>query len=320
MNPFARLFSGFRPTPSEDPLVAAAVERAVYLVEPRLKQARGYPGDYRGAVAGALAQARRIAEAVPGPVDLSPASHAADPLVHALFASPEHLRETQRSSEVLRDYAPMAGRGEFHALLSMQRREKTALGMETHGETVRRDVMQRVVYFTDHRFDCPAPDEAGAREKLLWALFDRFAARVAVGVQRLRDERARLESEKDLAVARLRSAKAENHAVLQAELDALFAQLGEAGESLGAKNMAEVFGTVLSHPQDCLTLEVHSLILDRMGVIQPSPDSPGAATLHFTDLLERYESPRTVLLVRCPEPAPADSLGTRLEQAATWLN
>lgn len=320
MGLLSQLFSRFRAAEAEDPVVAAAVERAAYLVEPRLKQARGYPADYRQAVAGALAQARRIAQTVPGPLDLSPASHAGDPLVHALFASPEHLREVLQSSEVLRDYAATAGRGEFHALLSLQRMEKTVLGMEMQGDAVRRDVIQRVIYFTDHQFIGPAPGEAEARENLLWALFDRFMARVAVGVQRLRDERARLENEKDLAVARLRSANAASRAALQAELDALLGQLGEAGDSLDLRHMAEVFDTVLSHPQDCLNLEEHTLILDRMGVVQRNPDNPAAATLHFTDLIERYQAPRTVVLVHCRGLALPESPGKRFEEAAKWLN
>ncbi len=320
MSLLSHLFSRFRTTEAEDPVVAAAVERAAYLVEPRLKQARGYPRDYRHAVAGALAQARRIAQTVPGPLELSPATHAGDPLVHALFASPEHLREVLQSSEVLRDYAATAGRGEFHALLTLQRMEKTVLGMEMQGDAVRRDVIQRVVYFTDHQFTCPAPTEGEARENLLWALFDRFMERVAVGVQRLRDERARLEGEKDLAVARLRSARPENRAALQAEMDALLGQLGEAGDSLDMRHMAEVFDTVLSHPQDCLYLEEQALALDRMGVVQKDSGSPAAARLHFTDLIERYQAPRTVVLVHCRELALPESLGKRFEEAAKWLN
>jgi hypothetical protein len=320
MSLHSRLKALFRADEPADPVIAEAVERAVYLVEPRIRQARGYPEKYRRAIAGALAQARHIAQAMPGPIELSPASQAADPFVHALFASPGHMREALQASEALRDYAAIAGCGECHALLSMQRMEKTALGMEAQGDTVRRDVMQRVVYFTDHQFSCPAPSEAGARTNLLWAMFDRFMARVAVGVQRLHDEHARLEGEKDLAVARLRSAKEENSASLQAELGTLLGRLGEAGESLGVKHMAEVFDTVLSHPQDCLALEEHTLILDRMGVVQGNPDNPGAATLHFTDLIERYETQRTVVLVRCPELVPPGSLGSRLEQAAGWLN
>lgn len=319
MSLHSRLKALFRADEPADPVIAEAVERAAYLVEPRIRQARGYPEKYRRAVAGALAQARHIAQVVPGPIELSPASQAADPFVHALFASPEHMREVLQASEVLRNYAATSGRGGFHALLSLRRMEKTALGMEAQGDTVRRDVMQRVVYFTDHQFSCPAPSEAEARTNLLWALFDRFMARVAVGVQRLRDEHARLEGEKDLAVARLRSAKAERRAGLQAELDALLGSLGQAGESLDVKHLAEVFDTVLSHPQDCLSLEEHTLILDRMGVVQRNPDNPGAATLHFTDLIERYETPRTVVLVRCPDLTPAEPLGSRLDQASKWL-
>lgn len=315
-----RLLSRFRATEAEDPLVAAAVERAAYLVEPRIKQTRGYPRDYRHSVAGALAQARRIAQTVPGPVDVSPASHIGDPLVHALFASPEHIGQVLSASPVMRDYIAARGIGEVYALLSMRRVEKTALGMEAQGDTLRRDVMQRVVFFTDHQFTGPAPTEAEARENLLWAMFDRFMERVAIGLQRLREERTRLEREKDLAVARLRSSSPERRIALQAELDEALGQFGEAGNSLGVQHMAEVFDVVLSHPEDCLHLDEHVLTLDSMGIVQPDSSGPSAAALHFTDLIERYQAPRTVILVRCRKLALPDSLGTRLEEATKWLN
>lgn len=151
MGLLSHLFSRLRATETEDPVMATAIERAAYLVEPRIKQARGYPGDYRRAVAGALAQARRIAQTVPGPVDLSPAGSVGEPFVHALFASGEHMREVLQSSPILREYPATAGRGECHALLSMQRMERNVLGMEAQGDTLRRDVIQRVIYFTDHR-------------------------------------------------------------------------------------------------------------------------------------------------------------------------
>ncbi|MBM4180798.1 MAG: hypothetical protein FJ209_04495 [Betaproteobacteria bacterium] len=299
-----------------DPDLDVALERAAARVEPRLPQASGWPRRYRVAIAAALAQARRVAEGIPGPLELSPGRYAGEPAVRALFASPEDIRRALCGSPALRDYVAAGGRREIYALLSMRRMEKTVLGVDMSGGALRREVPQTLMWFTDHRLSGPAEDEAGARRALLWTLFDRFLERLAVGVERLREERARLLREKDLAMARLRDADAGREAAAREALEEILRRLAEVTQALELERLAEVFDTVLSHPEDCLYLTEHTYALDEMGRLRGG--DARATELRFVDLLERYQEPRTVLLAHCRDFTPV-SVGERLREAEGWL-
>ncbi len=316
MNPFARLFGAGRREDADADL-DAALARAAARVEPRLPGTRGWPGRYRRAIAAALAQARRVAKDVPGPLALSPARYAADPRVRALFGSAADIRRVLCGSQAVRDYvASPAAAADMYALLSMRLRERQVLGVEIAGDQVRREVAQTQVWFSDHRLSGPAPSEAEARRALLWFLFDRFLERLAVGVERLRAERERLAREKDLAMARLRGGAPSGVAHAHAELESILKRLGDVNRCLELERMDEVFEAVLSHPEDCLYLAERRLALDPLGNLRPGVG--GADVLHFAELHERYQDARVVVLVHCPEVTPV-SAGERLREAEGWL-
>lgn len=310
-------YAGLRAKNVDDVDLEEALDRAAYRIEPLLKQSRSWPKRYARSIAAALRQARVVAESIPGPVRLGPAEYARDPFVHALFASATDIPRILCGSPILREYAASAAPDTpVYALLSMRRMEKTVLGMALAGDRVRRDVQQRQVWFADHLLLGPAPNEAEARRNLLWTQFDRFLERLSVGVERLRAERDRLTLERDLALARLRGASAAQRAELRASLDDVLEQLRDANEPLQLDKLHEVFGTVLSHPEDCLYLETHTLSLDDMNVENPHDEQ--AKRLCFVDLLERYQAPRTMVLVHCGKMR-AISHGERLDEAERWL-
>lgn len=130
---------------------------------------------------------------------------------------------------------------------------------------LRKDVLQRLVCFTDHRLSGPAASLAAARDRLTWTLFDRFLERLAAGIERLRADKARLTSERDLGLDRLRHAAAGQRAGYERRADMALRQLHEATEALDLAHLQEVFEAVLSHPQDCPYLDITRLALDRMG-------------------------------------------------------
>lgn len=315
MSFITRLFHSPHPGESEDPALEEALERAAMGVDPHVKQTRHWPHRYRASVGRALAQARRVAEGVPGPVTLDSAHWVGDPLVHALFASADEMRRLLSMNPVLRDFIAVHGGTEVHVLLSMQREDKNVFGIEASGGILRRDVPQHVVWFTDHQFLAPATSEAEARENLLWTLFDRFLARLCVGIDRLKHERERLIQEKAQTQARLRGATEARRPILERDLQDLLTRLGEIAQLLEPDRLHDVFDTVLSHSEDCLYLERHAFRLDAMGVIQGEGNGP---TIEFTDLVERYQAPRTVVMARCPGVTP-NSLADRLDEVGHWL-
>lgn len=311
-------FKSLHPDEAFEPDLDEALERAAARVEPRLKQTRGWPKRYRQPISAALAQARRVAEGIPGPVDIDAAHFARDPFVHALFASPEDIRRALCSSRVMHDYVDSGIASEAYVLLSMRREEKRRLGMENAGSVLHRDVPQRLVWFSDHQLIAPAPTLAQARANLRWTLLDRFLERLAGGVDCLRAERNRLAEEKDHALARLRRADLTQRPELQQRADVCLKQLGEATHCLEHENLIEIFGTVLSHPEDCLFLRDQTLRIDNMGVVHGEAGGSEVDPLRFVELIERYHEPRTVVLVHCPDIHPMTQ-EERLQEAERWL-
>lgn len=315
----ARLFG--RPAqPVGDAAIEAALVRAVEKVEPRLKQAGDYPRRYRLPVAHALDYARRLAQAVPGPVDVAPELYGRDPLVHVLFSGPEEMQRALCMSHAMHEYARRPGGPgkEAYALMGMRRREKTAFGMALQGDLLQREVTQRVVCFTDHTLSGPAPTEAEARELLTWNLFDSLLARVGERLQTRRKARQALEQERDYLRADLRLAPPDRRSALQQRLEAVLGELAAAAQALDLRHIAQDFDEVLLNPEQYLRLERVSLTVDGMGVLRDDGE-PTAHRLDFTDLHGRDRRRWTVVLVRCHPRPELLAMDERLHQASRWL-
>lgn len=311
----------WRPAPPESELVREAIERAVQRVEPRLRQSGDYPRRYRRPVARALEYVQDLARAIPGPVEMSPEAYGRDPFVRALFSSPDEMRHALCMSHAMHEYARRPGGPgtDAYALMGMRRHEKTALGMETAGAVIRREVAQRVVFFTDHTLTGPAPTEAEARRLLTWDLYDSLLERLAerlAGRQRARQD---LQKEKDYLAAELRSADAGRRPALQRRLDVLLADLAKAHAALDLRHMAADFDEILLNPERHLSLEHVRLRLDAMGVLHAGDGDANTHTLDFTDLLGRDRRRWTVVMVHCQPRPELLSMADRLREAGRWL-
>jgi hypothetical protein len=319
---FSRLIAHARQTSlAESELVQEALVRAVQRVEPRLRQGRDHPRRYLRPVAHALEYVQELARSIPGPVEMSPERYGRDPFVHALFGSPEEMQRALCMSHAMHEYARRPGGPgtDAYALMGMRRYEKTAFGMETAGELIRREVPQRVVGFTDHTLSGPAPTEAEARRLLLWNLFDSLLERVAERVATRRREREALQTERDYLTAQLRSADAGRRAALQQRLEVLLADLAKATAALDLRHVAEDFEAVLLSPERYLRLEHVTLRLDGMGVLHAGDGDANTHALDFTDLTGRDRRRWTVVMVRCHPRPELLAMGDRLHEASRWL-
>ena len=303
----------------DSPDLSAAVERAVDLVEPRLKQAGVYPGRYRGAVAHALGYARKLAGQLPGPVSIGREAYVGDHFVHALFASPEAIHEALCVSQSMRDFRrdyPAAG--EVYALIGMRRGTKAMLGIEMEGELLRRDVPQQAVYFTDHTLADPGRTEVEARERAAQGLFDSLVAHVRLRVEARKVERAGLEQERDEVLASLRGAGPARRGELESRLNQILDRLGELAKGLDLRRYGEDFDAVLMAPEQFVYLERTVLALDSMGVLR-EPDSSGSERVEFCDLVGRDRRRWTVAVAYCGQVYNEATLGDRLQMAQRWL-
>ncbi len=298
--------------------VLEVIEQMAYRVEPRLKQAGGYPGRYRAAAGRALEYVRDLSVLVPGPIPISRASFTGDPLVRALFATPDDIAMVLGQSAALRDWQrdhPGSG-GRLFGHLTLQRREKQQFGLETRGDSVRRDVSQKVVNFTDHVFAGLADTAEGARRQLEAHFLEVLLNRLGERVDALRQDRKRLETARDEQMARLRGGKPDDGK--QAGLEAALRELGAALEALDLRRLGQYIDEVLLHPEAHLRLETTRVRLDSMGIVRREGGVMPAKTLTFTDQIEGDRPGRTVLLVEyhLEDLAP---YADRLSETGRWL-
>ncbi len=315
----SRLGQARAPAPG-DPGLAQAIERAVYLVEPRLKQAGGYPRRYRASIARAWSHARGLAGQIPGPITLDREAFIRDPFVHALFGSAEDIQRVLCLSPAMQAYLgdPANDGDDIYALMSMRRNERTVLGMETEGALLRRDVAQQQVSFSDHALICPAPSEVAARALIAWSLLDSLVGRVARLLDELRQEKKALEQERDELLARLRGAAPDRRAALQARLDELLGRLRRSIQRQDLRAMARLFDDELDAPEEVVRLGTSELRLDAMGVLRRADETLASHVLGFTDLYGFERRRLTALLVRCRRPE-LPSMSERLDSAGRWL-
>ena len=292
-----------------------AIERAVSAVEPLLKQVGGYPDSYRKPVTAALEYAHYLAANVPGPVTVDRGTYASDAFVHALFPDIDAVAEAIHSSQALQDYQrKFPGSDELYALMGMRRIEKKMVGVALSGQTVQRDVVQKVVYFTSHTIDNPAPSEQQARERIAVNFFDSLVGKVKKRVeQRKQDKQSKL-LEKDMLMARLRMANGRDNPVLEEQLAGMINTLQATVSSLELGNYAADFEAVLLHAEEHLSLKQTPIVLDRMGIRHTTDNEDRGKMIMFNDLVGYDRRDWTVTMVRCSN-LQNESFAEKLDKA-----
>lgn len=171
----SRIDGWLRPAPDVPAEVAQAVDRAVDLVDPRLRAVPNYGQQLAPAAAQALAHCEAVVASLPDPVAIRARSFATDPLVRALFPAVEDIAVTLGRSQAVREFvAAPAGRGNgsFHALLGVRRHEKNVMGMALWGDVVHGDSPQTLLYFSDHTLFAVATELDETRRLLRAAGFE----------------------------------------------------------------------------------------------------------------------------------------------------
>ena len=314
MGMFGNLFGHDRK--EEIPELLPAIERAITLVEPLLRQNGGYPEIYRTPVATALEYARNLATSIPGPVEINRESYARDPFVHALFPSIDFIQDAFSASRALQDhYQEFPAADKLYALMGMRRFEKAVVGMELAGQTIQRDVIQNVVYFTSHTLEDPAPSEEQSRELIAWSFFDCLAGKVKKRMEARKHDKQLQLQEKDALLARLRVADAITRPALEEQLSRTITAIQSATAALELSNYIADFEAVLLEPEQHLRLNRIPMVLDRMGIRQDTDDDSsreGAITFHELVGFDRRDW--TVTMMYCSN-MQSESFATKLEKA-----
>lgn len=313
MGLFSSLLGGGHAPPNDDLL--RQVEWAVDRIDPMLKRLDNYPGRYLKPVAHALEHARTLADRVPGPLSVTPESHAANPVVRVLFPRPEQAYGAFEASLEIRDFlSGHPGISEIYALACMRRNVKDVLGMEVRGDVLRRDVPQQVLFFTDYMLMAPGLTEAESRQNMARHFFENLVDQVANRIKERRAMHEKIEAERDEWTSRLRVAGPDQRGEMQKKLNGVIRRLSASVRGLELRRHYRDFEAVLLHPEWHLHLEQVELTLDSMGVLR-NPDEDGSKDVGFFELVGFDFRPLTVTVVYCNQVKSRASITDRLEKA-----
>jgi len=313
----------------DEVLLGKAIERVVDGTDRRLRAI----GDYRKRLREPVEQAGfhviSLVDRLPAPVKICPQAFGEDPLLRAFFVSTDHLTEVLGGFNNVREYLEELNElppDEVYGLMTMVRQERGVFAMELDGDTVRRDVMQVAVNFSNHRYLGPAGNEADARWELKKRAFDFL---IETALERLSDERSKrreLDRQRQLLKRKLEAMRAgrwglgemleegdrqrPNLAALEAEIEAIEADLGEShSDNLGLEESLACIADTLSRPADWLGGRQVSLRLDYRGIKVSDASATAATELALTELFSSTGEPRTILfgrIARADIPEPAD--------------
>jgi hypothetical protein len=339
MGLFARLLHrGHAPDQARQRRIGLAVTRIVGL-NPRLRMARRCESRLEPAVDAALRYLDAIVDGIPPPREAHADNWSADPYIHAFFAAPEDIAPALSRSEDLRaffqQYPDLA---EAYGVLGMAMAEKHVLGVALEGETLRRDVVQETISFSDHQVRMCGRSEAELREEIVRRLVDQLAVE---GLARFAGDQTRrgvLEQERALLKTRLLLLERQGVGMasmvggeLRAgadELERLRQQMNDNGqelEGLGMRSEAlerqlDHLCEVLGEPAAHIYVERKRIRLNKMNVVLAanSNEAGDEITFEVARIPTRPPRQRAFALVRFPRAAllPAASL---LDQAAKLL-
>ena len=298
--------------------VEEAVEKVVDGIDPRLRLVPGYKRKLRGEVAAALAHIGNLVDQVPGPVDVSRRAFVSDPHVRAFFATPDELQGTFGcSSELQSFFADLQNSEEDEccALMCADKEEKSVLGHELTGDTVRRDVMQTAINFLDHKVLSPAASDKDVRDGIKDCIFDGLITHALRHIYGIKVHRQDLEDQRRILQSRLRARQAQGNGLsaLLAEADEedeqsedIQAQLAEAERKLdrlpGSEQVLSFYldevRKIFGRPEDFIRLNVACFRLNDMGIIVEGDTAQTANTLCFSELEIADVMKRVVTVVR----------------------
>jgi len=279
--------------------VGEAIERVMAL-HPQLRLARQYRKRLAPAVGTSLAYLRELVDAVPAPREASAAAWAVDPYLHAYFAAPDDVASTlSRAAELRAFFDNNNDLPEACAVLGMEMTERHILGVRQEGDTMRRDVPQTTVSFSDHQVRMCGRDDAELRNGIVARLLDQLALEGLARTAADKSRRSALEKERALLKTRLQLLERQGRGIRGliggdvaqelAELERLAAQVEENAQNLAGLGLREealdreleYVRTVFAHPERHLTVSTLRLRLNRMNVVLEGEDAQEGEELAF---------------------------------------
>ena len=312
----------------DEALLEKATERVVDGTDRRLHALGDYRVRLRGPVELAVNHVISLVDALPPPVEISPRTFGEDNGLRPFFVSTEHLREVLGKFNNVRDFLTDVATpppDEIFGLLTMLREERNVFGMELDGDSLRRDVMQIAVNFSNHRYLGPTGSEVDTRRELKKRAFDFLIGKALERITSERGKRRDLDRQRHLLRQKLDIMQTGQWGLgsmlnesgglgvdlttLEAQIESIELELGRSShtDSLGLEESLALVADTLEHPADWLAARKVSLRLDYRGI--KLPDSSAMPEIGLAELFSSTGERRTVMLgciVRTDIPEPPD--------------
>jgi len=299
----------------ETALVEAAIERLVDATDPRL---RGF-GNYRKRLYAGVQQSvihiQAMIDGLPEPVEVSRRTFGSDPRLRAFFASPDRLQHAIANAPSVVDYLARhkGPYSEFiYGLLAPKSRERQVIGMDLQGDQVRRDVLQKVMDFSDHRFFGAAGSESEARDEMKKRAFDFLAGLALKRILDIKEKRAELAQQRRLLQRKFDAMQVGNwglepmlgqeetprpdYAALEKQIEAGEAELlGLCGPSADLETHFDCINAVFEKPEEGLALRPVEMQIDAMSLKISDPSDASSQALQLDEMYSSSGARRMVL-------------------------
>jgi len=304
---------------ARDNELRVAIEHVVDQINPKLRAVSGYRKKLKPAVERSLAYSARLVEQLPAAVEVNGKAWSTDPTVRAFFSGVGDLQRVySRSDEVHEYFDRHADQESCYALLSMLCRERSVLGMEMHGDVMRRDVRQTSVSFTDHRVVKPASSQDALRKELEQRAFEALVTYALECITELVSSRSSLQEQRQLLDMQLRLAHAKRASLTPLlegkggeviDIEALRVQHQQAGEALEQlraslttlEDYIERISEVLGDPQAHLRVGRVSMRLSKMNIkLEGAASAEDGHQLELTEVSLGENLKRILLITRFP--------------------
>ena len=324
--------------PQSDEVTRRAIDKAITLVNPRLRLLPDYQERLTPAIRTTIDYLRAALTDLPPTLRLSPAEWTNEPLWRVFFAAADDISRVLTYSKGLKTlFAKYPAVNEACFILGMNVSDQRVEGMALNGEVMQRNETRRMLGFSRHVARICGQNEAEVRRLLGSQSFEYL---VSQAIARLGDERSGrqgLEDSRALIRARLRllqqqgpglGSMLENAPEKQDEQQRLEAELLDNERQLEALGSSQelmdeeidVLVDVLSHPEAWLGFSQEQLRLDTMNVVLEEDNGAVAFDVKFSraHLLGEPNRERAFVLAsirRDEMPVPQ----LRLDEVARYL-
>ncbi len=278
---YMRRKSGYQASFWRRSQIAQAVEMVVDVVDPKIRVVSRYNKRLQSAVDTTWQFLDTLMNYLPTALHISRKSFSIDPRVRVLFENVDSMIRLLNDSAHVTEFFDSHPEAETSfVFLSMEKNERTILGVELDGDMLKRDVMQTAVTFTDHHLLSPALNEREAKEGIKCLGFVGLLNRVNQVIMQSHFEIKRLEERKQELTAEIRNlktsskSKADDDTLATMSIEKLHNELHEIERDLLQARMEtdsperhlQLIVDILQEPDKCLKAKSESISVNNLGI------------------------------------------------------